>query len=134
MAQQPSLFITQQDFDKLSKLVENTRTDTADLLADELDRATILPQQEIPPNVVTMNSTVRFQDAATGAESEVTLVFPQDATAGRSRISVLAPVGAALIGLRVGDLISWPVPNGRVRQLKATAVLYQPEAAGDFNL
>ena len=70
----------------------------------------------------------------TGAEREATLVYPKDASATEGRISILAPVGAALIGLRAGDSIDWPMPNGRSKRLRIVSVLWQPEAAGEFEL
>jgi regulator of nucleoside diphosphate kinase len=78
-----------------------------------------------------MNSRVRFVDEESNRESEVTLVFPGQADVESDRISVLAPVGSALLGLSVGDSIHWPLPNARTRQLRVIAVTYQPEAAGD---
>jgi regulator of nucleoside diphosphate kinase len=78
-----------------------------------------------------MNSVVRFADEESGKESEVTLVFPGSADVEKQRISVLAPIGSALLGLSVGDSIDWPLPDARTRRLRVVAVTYQPEAAGD---
>jgi regulator of nucleoside diphosphate kinase len=78
-----------------------------------------------------MNSRVRFVDEGSGVESEITLVFPGQADVESNRISVLAPVGSALLGLSVGDTIDWPLPTGRSRRLRVVAITYQPEAAGD---
>lgn len=78
-----------------------------------------------------MNSVVRFVDEDSGRESEVRLVFPGHADLESNQISVLAPIGSALLGLSVGDSIDWPVPNARSRRLRVVAVTYQPEAAGD---
>ena len=79
-----------------------------------------------------MNSSVRLKDLDTKKELTYTLVFPSDADAGQNRISVLAPIGTALIGYRVGDIITWEVPAGR-RRLKVEKIIYQPEAAGDYD-
>lgn len=96
-----------------------------------LDRPEIGEPEEIPPNRVTMNSCVRFVDVGSKREHEVTLVFSGHANVETNRISVLAPVGSALLGLSVGDSIKWPLPNARSRRLRVVAVTYQPEAAGD---
>ena len=93
-----------------------------------------VPSDQIPPHVVTMNSRVRFKDESSGTELTVTLVYPGDADASTGRISILAPVGSALIGLSVGDTIEWQLPNGRTKTLRIVELLYQPEAAGDLHL
>lgn len=103
-------------------------------LEEELGRAVVVPPEKIPANVVTMNSKVRFRNEVTGEESEVTLVYPQEANVNEGKVSVLAPVGSALLGLSVGETIDWEMPNGKVRRFKIVAVLYQPEAAGNFDL
>jgi regulator of nucleoside diphosphate kinase len=77
-----------------------------------------------------MNSRVRFRDEDTGEEDAVTVVYPSAADSSLGRVSVLAPVGSALLGLTVGDLVEWPVPRGRSRKLRVTSIVYQPEAAG----
>jgi regulator of nucleoside diphosphate kinase len=97
-------------------------------LAAELDNAEIVPAGGVPPNIVTMNSRVRFEDTATGASREVTIVFPQDADASLGKVSILAPVGTALLGLAEGDSISWPFPDGQSRRLRVLEITFQPEA------
>lgn len=134
MNEQAAVFISQEDHLKLSALLVHSRSEVAELLEEELDRAEVLPQRDVPPDVVTMNSSIRFKDTESGAESEITLVYPQDADPANRRVSILAPVGAAVLGLRVGASIEWPVPDGRIRRLQITSVLYQPEAAGDWHL
>lgn len=106
--------------------------DVADLLG-ELDRAEVVPAEQVAPDVVTMNSRVRLLDLADGSHHEYTLVYPGAADFAAGRISVLAPVGTALLGYRVGDEIAWPVPGGE-RRLRIEEVLYQPEASGEFHL
>jgi regulator of nucleoside diphosphate kinase len=80
-----------------------------------------------------MNSRVRFEDLDSGEQLEVTLVYPRDADVDQSKVSVLAPVGSALLGLSVGQSISWPLPGGKSRHLRVVGVTYQPEAAGDMD-
>jgi regulator of nucleoside diphosphate kinase len=132
--EQDQLLITDQDYERLSLLLQHAHADAAALLDEELGRARVVSQKEIPRDVVTMNSQVRFKDEETGKESEVTLVYPKDADVTKSRVSILAPVGMALIGLRLGQSIDWPMPNGKVRKLKVISIAYQPEANGDWDL
>lgn len=103
-------------------------------LEAELEHAEIVASDKIPPDVVTMNSHVRFIDEDSGDATEVTLVYPGDADVDAGRVSVLAPIGAALLGLTVGDSIAWPLPDGRTKRLLVAAVTYQPEASGDLHL
>jgi len=98
-------------------------------LEEELDRAEIVDASRIPPNVVTMNSKIRLRDLDSGEERIYRLVFPNRSLQEENALSVLAPIGTALLGCRAGDLIEWPVPKG-MRRLKVLEVLFQPEAAG----
>lgn len=100
-------------------------------LEQELERAETIDAAEVPADVVTMNSTVRLTDLELGDSDVYTLVYPDTADVKQGRLSVLAPVGTAILGYRVGDTIRWPVPNG-VAHLKLEEVLYQPERAGHF--
>lgn len=106
--------------------------DVRELVA-ELQRASVVPSSEIPSDVVTMNSTARLLDLDQGTTLEYTLVYPEDADFAKGRISVLAPIGAAMLGYRVGDEIEWVVPGG-LRRLRVLEIVFQPEAAGDFSL
>ena len=131
-----AIYLTSQDRDRLQALAQRTEDrDRGDLagLMYELSRAVIVPAAEIPGDVITMNSRVRLLDLQDGSVLEYTLVYPGDANFAEGKISVLAPIGAAMIGYRVGDEIEWEVPAGR-RNLRVEAVLYQPEAAGDDHL
>lgn len=102
-------------------------------LETELDRAHVVDSKTIPKDVVTMNSRVRFVDLYTGEERVCTVVFPSDANIEQDKISVLAPIGTALLGYRAGDTIEWRVPSGN-KQVRIEEILYQPEAAGHFDL
>jgi regulator of nucleoside diphosphate kinase len=132
------IYITRPDMEKLRKLIDAVRENTAkptanlDSLEKELDRARVVASKKIPKDIVTMNSVVRLQDLASEEESTYTLVFPAQANVGDNKISILAPIGTALIGYGVGDIIEWQVPSG-MRRLKVQEVLYQPEAAGHFD-
>jgi regulator of nucleoside diphosphate kinase len=135
------IYITEFDLNRLTELLEVGLTFRAsknenqhlDSLKEELDRAHIVQPKDIPVDVVTMNSRVRLSDMSKGDEQVYTLVFPRDADATTGKISVLAPVGTAILGYRVGDMVEWPVPAGK-RKLKIEEILYQPEAAGDYHL
>lgn len=102
-------------------------------LQGELDRATLVAGADVAPDVITMNSEVRLRDGRTNAEIRCTVVFPEAADAAEGRISVLAPLGAALLGYRVGDRVSFEAPGGR-RTCEVVELMYQPEAAGDERL
>jgi regulator of nucleoside diphosphate kinase len=132
MSTLPRIVLSRFDQERLERLLDKVgpRPDL-DALREEIERAEIVEPEAVPGNVVTMNSVVRFFDEESGRESEVTLVFPGHADVESNRISVLAPVGSALLGLSVGDSIDWPLPNARSRRLRVVAVTYQPEAAGD---
>ncbi len=122
MTQTRSVLVGERDYARLLNLVNKSDHKAVALLYDELDAATVIPDAELPADVVTMGSIVTFRDTDTGEESTVELVYPVHADASRRRISILAPVGAALIGLRVGEHIAWPVPNGRDRHLEVKDV------------
>lgn len=126
------ILISEQDYERLSLLIHHTESRQSEVLEEELARAQIVPQTEIPKEVVTMNSKIRFVDEVTKKESEVTLVYPKDADVTKGQVSVLAPVGTALIGLRLGQSIEWPMPNGP-RRLRVISIIYQPEAEGHWD-
>lgn len=117
-----SVLVGQRDRDRIHALLRSAQTKESSLLFDELDAATIVPEHMLPDDVVTMHSTVSFVDLATEVSSTVTLVYPDEVGRFSNAISILAPVGAALIGLRVDEVIEWPLPNGGVRKLKVVAV------------
>jgi regulator of nucleoside diphosphate kinase len=134
-----AIYITDNDLKRLRELLEDTTRgnnrakDALKNLEAELDRGVLVSSQEVPHDVVTMNSTARLVDLDTGEEMLFTLVFPDDADISAGKISVFAPIGTAMLGYRVGDVIEWAVPEGR-RRLKVTEVLYQPEASGNYHL
>jgi regulator of nucleoside diphosphate kinase len=129
------VYITHSDMLKLRSLIESMKSSREDIntLASELDQARVLTAGDIPRDVITMNSTAKLRDLETGELMTYTLVFPAKANIEQGHISVLAPIGTAMLGHRVGDEITWTVPAGQVR-LRVEDVLYQPEAAGHFHL
>lgn len=117
-----SLIIKKTDFLKISSLLTIAGGELRDLLQDELDRATIVSDKEFPNEAVSMNSLVTFLDLESKKTNKVTLVYPGDSKIEEHRISILAPVGAALIGLRVGQKIKWPLPNGKEKEIQVVEV------------
>lgn len=138
MTSEQSLFVTETDLNRLRRVIDQygggRNAELAEHLEAELARAEVVDSRQVPPQVVTMNSVVVFEDEETGERREVTLVYPQDARSEEGRISILAPIGSALIGLSVGQTIQWPLPGGRTKRLRIVAVPYQPEAAGHYHL
>ena len=134
----PPIRVSRLDVERIESLLEQPQyraLDTA-ALQDELVRAEVLEPARMPNDVITMNSVAQVQvtDAdGSRQEHELTLVFPRDADADAHRVSILAPVGSALLGLQVGDAIDWPMPGGRSARLQVLAVRYQPEAAGELH-
>jgi regulator of nucleoside diphosphate kinase len=122
MSNDRSIIVTDRDLALLRLLQDDAH------LVSELERADVVDARDVPPDVVTMNSRVVFEDTGTGKTTEVTIVFPQDADMQRGRVSVLAPVGTALLGLAQGDSIVWPFPDGSSRCLRVVEVTFQPEA------
>ena len=123
-----SLYLTEDDLERLSQLLEAQGGRFAKL-EGELARAMVVPRDEIPRDVVTMNSRVVFENETTGERREVTLVYPGDADIDAGKISVLVPVGTALLGLRVGQSIDWELPSGEQHRYRVIEVPYQPESA-----
>lgn len=114
--------ITRSHHSKITDLLRMANSEIADLLEEELSRAVLVSDDDLPNNVVSMNSTVKFQDLENGKESLVMLVYPPDADIDNNKISILTPVGSALIGLQVGQMINWPFPGGKEKKLKVISV------------
>ena len=108
------LLISAQDFAQLMPLAEGLE------LAEELSRATVLPEERMPEDIVRMHSRVTYVDETSGEHREVELVYPDEVDLPKGRVSVLSPVGSALLGLRVGQTIDWPFPDGRPRRLRVS--------------
>jgi regulator of nucleoside diphosphate kinase len=134
MNTQPSITITHADLQRLEALLDGLEDygPAAEALEAELSRAHVVGHNEVPAGVVTMNSRVRCRDEGSGKEYLLTLVYPHEAGA-EGAVSVLAPVGTALLGLTVGQQIDWPAPGGKLLKLTLLSVEYQPEAAGEYS-
>ena len=128
------IYITDEDCEKLRRLIAGRRGTTSvdrqylDILEQELDRAEVVEPEAIPGDVVTMNSEVRLKDLHSGETRVYRLIFPTQ-TRTQNSISVLAPIGTAMLGYHVGSVIEWRVPKG-TRRLEVLEVIFQPEAAG----
>jgi len=134
MQNMPPIIITSLDQARLERLFSSrsySQLPGIDALIDEIDRASVVEPTEVPPDVITMNSTIRFVDDANGSEYQLTLVYPDEAGA-QDTISIAAPVGSALLGLSVGQSIMWQVPGGRELNLRVLEVIRQPEAMGEY--
>lgn len=133
------IYITDFDMRRIRQLLEGVKLWSArdrehlTSLGEELDRAHVVAATDIPADVVTMNSRLSVRDLDSGRVITFTLVFPSDADVEQDKISVLAPLGTAVLGYRLGDTFEWKMP-ARVRRLNLEQVLYQPEAAGDYHL
>lgn len=131
MAGLPQIYLTRNDMERLLKLVEAQPGKGFEKLEEELVRATVVPREKIPGDVVTMNSRVVFENETTRERREITLVYPDIADIDAGKISILVPVGTALLGLRVGQTIDWELPGGARQRYRIVEVPYQPEAAGE---
>lgn len=132
----PPLTVSSLDLERLETLLKTPagasfpgRTQ----LQAELDRADIVEPGDMPPHVVTMNSTVKFSIQETGKDFCLTLVYPRDAGSTPNGISIFAPVGSALLGLSVGNELAWPVPGGSSMTVRVAEVTYQPERSGELH-
>lgn len=134
-----TIYITRYDLERLNKLIDEAEDSFSqdrhylEKLEDELSHAEVVLPEEIPNDVVTMNSRVCLVDQENQEEKILTLVFPKDADISQGKISVLAPIGTAMLGYRTGSVFRWEVPAGK-KHFKVAKILYQPEAAGDYHL
>ncbi|WP_334190746.1 nucleoside diphosphate kinase regulator [Noviherbaspirillum sp.] len=130
----PNIIVSLQDLERLETLLDSLPAsfDSKDALLNELGRAEIIESTDMPPTVVTMHSKVRFEIDHPHEEFCLTLVYPKELTQGANQISVLTPIGTALLGLSVGDVIDWPRRDGQMSRVRILDVLYQPEHSADF--
>lgn len=124
-----ALLIGQSDYQRLSALVASCHRESVENLEEELGKAAVLDEGALPAGLVRMNSVVTVRDLGTDALLEITLVYPHEANASAGRISVLAPLGMALIGLRVGQRYDWRMPDGRTKEFVVVAASPAAEAA-----
>ncbi|HHG3560420.1 TPA: nucleoside diphosphate kinase regulator [Vibrio parahaemolyticus] len=134
MSENNSIYISRLDMNRITALLDKMPNIAAELveLEAELDRATVLEPEEMPSNVVTMNSTVEFKFSGEERTMTKTLVYPSELKSSDD-ISIFAPVGSALIGLSVGQKLDWPMPNKQVKTIEIVDITYQPERCGALN-
>lgn len=128
----PPITVSSLDLERIEDLLEMAsfrKLPGVEALQGELKRASVVDPEEVPPDLVTMNSTVVVLDEDLNSQSELTLVYPNSVQQANP-VSVLAPVGSALLGLSVGQSIAWPLPSGRELHLRVLSVKSQPEASG----
>lgn|SRR5690554_5223240 len=136
MSARPQVIVSMLDADRLYALLESLPDNAfpgKDELEAELDRASFVAPKDVPPTVVSMNSTVRFRVESSDEEFSRTLVYPKDMDSTGDKISILAPIGSALLGLSQGDQIEWPKQGGKAISVRIEEVLYQPERAGEYH-
>ncbi|WP_338574308.1 nucleoside diphosphate kinase regulator [Pseudomonas canadensis] len=136
MTTAPSIILTRLDVQRLEQLIDRLGDEFpgVEALQAELDRAETVGHDEVSEDVVTMNSRVHCREESSGKERHLTLVYPKDANADEGKISILAPVGSALLGLKVGQHIDWPAPGGKTLKLELLSVEGQPKDGGAFPL
>jgi regulator of nucleoside diphosphate kinase len=132
----PAITVSERDLERLETMLAGLPDDQpgVDALRDELDRAHVAAPEAMPPNVVTMNSRVRFRIEPAGRELEMTLVYPRDFTGRPDQLSVTTAAGIAVLGLAVGQQIEWLAPNGQTVGARIVDLAYQPERTGDYML
>ncbi len=128
------IYVTEKDYMRLRNLLDSFHGEDYEDLEIELDRAGVLTDAEVPRDLITMNSTVRYLNVQDNKELTISLVYPKDANFNEGKISILAPLGSAIFGLKVGQEINWMFPDGKTRTLRILEVSYQPEASGDWHL
>lgn len=134
------VWLTDQDYTRLKRVLDARKRESRSIaqeletLEELLELARIVRPELVPTNVVTMNSKVQFRDVHTDDEGTVTIAYPSQTDPSSGRISVLSPVGTALIGAAEGDEVELPLPHGQTRRIRIQNILYQPEAQGDFAL
>lgn len=136
MSSETYLIINRLDAERLRRLIEHADDrdlEVAEYLDAEIERGDIVEPEDVPQDVASMNSRISFTDLSHGTQLTRTLVYPQSVAKHEDGLSVFASIGAALLGVRVGDTIKGPLPGGREVELRVDELLYQPERAGEFH-
>lgn len=136
MNSQPDIIISELDYSRIDNLLRATpgiATNIKSALLTKLERAELVAPEQIPANVVTMNSQVKFSVISTGVTFTLKLVYPKDMDDSGNTISILAPVGSAMLGLKEGDEIDWQDGHGGMLQVRIETIEYQPERAGEYH-
>lgn len=134
-----NIIVNKLDYLRIQKRINEARqkktieASEAEKLLNELNTAVLLEPQEIPNDVVTMNSIVSISFSEIGRNQEFKIVYPDEANFKEKKVSIFSPIATALLGFRVGDLIEWMLPGGMTK-IRIDRIIYQPEAAGDYTL
>ena len=130
----PTIIISEQDLNRLETMLEHQTqlTPTMKMLEEELARAEVVEPENVPSNVVTMNAKVLITIAPSTEATEITLVYPHDFKGEKGQVNVIAPIGAAILGLAEGQEIDWPQADGQLMKVQIEKVLYQPEREGNY--
>jgi regulator of nucleoside diphosphate kinase len=128
------ILITEKNLLRIKQILSFKDSEDYENLEIELDRAKFISDDDAPADLVTMNSKIKFLNIQDNNEMVITILYPHEANYAEGRISVLASLGSALIGLRVGQQINWMFPDEKTKTLKILEVIYQPEANGNFHL
>ena len=126
--------LTQTDHARLSRLLARPGQPplpASEAMQDMLDNSDVVPSPAVPSTIVTMNTEVLLQEEPAGTQFRLTLCYPPEADPARGQVSVLSPVGVAVLGLGVGETARWRGPTGAERGARILSILFQPEAAGD---
>lgn len=132
----PPIVVSSLDMERLETLLDSlpsAQAGTREKLLEELARADMVEPDEMPSDVVTMNSRVRFVLDNAAEEFDMSLAYPKDVNGEPDKLSVLTPVGNALLGLKVGETIDWTRPDGGRFEVTVREIVYQPERAGDLH-
>lgn len=130
----PNIIISEQDLNRLESMLEHQKEMTATMLQleDELARAEVVKPEDLPANVISMNARVLLTIAPSEQATEIVLVYPHDFKGESGQVNIIAPIGAAILGLAEGQSIEWPQPDGQMMKVQIEKVLFQPERAGDY--
>lgn len=130
----PSRTVTELDYVRISNMVRRLAAsgEATPSVGALMDFADLVPSREVAPDVVTMYTRVAVLDPVTRVRRELTVCYPPDADVGTGCVSVLSPVGGALLGMSVGAIATWTTPDGHQERAQVQAILFQPEASGDF--
>jgi len=124
--------LTELDHVRIDRLLNRSNRPLGEPLHSLLDDADIVPQRQVPADVVTMYTQVTVEDLQNGERRKLTVCYPEDADPNAGFVSVLSPIGTALLGRRIGELTQWTTPTGAEQRLRILELLFQPEASGDF--
>ncbi|MFA6471316.1 MAG: nucleoside diphosphate kinase regulator [Candidatus Latescibacterota bacterium] len=133
------LYVTEIDFKRIRNLLGSLKSfserdiENVRKLDEVLSQAKIVNPHDIPGDIVTMNSTVTILDLETGEKMVYTLVYPEKSDYRRGLISIIAPIGSAIFGCKIGNVVEWKIPKG-VKKIKIEEIHYQPETAGNFDI